>query len=194
MDIVNIGINDEKHEEDACLLLYDTYDNVCKKMENILPEFSASMDLSYEKQHKLTIWFNVLETICGILKLLVVPFVIYAFNRTVAIGALFLVGVLFVIGMFNNIISYFTEGTLFGEDYIKCVTGVTEKTYQWIAYDKIQYVDFYYNKLSKRCGVMHAKVHILAKSEETKLSLPYFSIDKGEKLRKYVIEKECNII
>ena len=187
VDIVNIGMGDENAEEDTCLIIYGDAITIQNNMKKILPEFNMESGLEYEPQPKKCIWKKISDVVFISLAIMIVAVISYYFNKTVAAVTMGLAGLVLVSYIPRAILSVKSEGISLENDHIKVVTGIIGRTFQWVEYKKIQYIEYDQNIIMKRMNFTDATIHILASSKESQLNLPYMKDEYGEQLRRKVL-------
>ena len=80
------------------------------------------------------------------------------------------------------------DGIGFGSKYMTTVYGRFGKTYKWIAYDKVQYVQLQQNIWTKKLGIVKGNVFVLASLKNRVQNLPYFSSEKAEVLKERILK------
>ena len=187
VDIVNIGMGDENAEEDTCLLIYGDAFTIQNNMKKILPEFTMESGLNYEPQPKKCIWKKISDVVFLSLAIMIVAVIAYYFNKTVSAVTMGIAGLVLAIYIPRAIISIKSEGITLENEHLKVVTGIIGRTFQWVEYKKIQYIEYDQNIIMKRMKFTDATIHILASSTESQLNLPYMKDESGEKLRRKVL-------
>ena len=118
---------------------------------------------------------------------MIVAVIAYYFNKTVSAVTMGIAGLVLAIYIPRAIISIKSEGITLENEHLKVVTGIIGRTFQWVEYKKIQYIEYDQNIIMKRMKFTDATIHILASSTESQLNLPYMKDESGEKLRRKIL-------
>ena len=182
LEIINVGVNDENSEA-AFLILYAKKGQFDELLERVLPEFTSSTDENIKLQPKsvwkvktvgLAFWTIIFAVSLIVLKLLKLPF-----TPTVCFlaGAVAVYIMIVMIYIFN----YKTEGICVGEDFLGASSGIFFKSTTLLKYDKIQYMDLRQGPISRKLGLTHGYIYILAAMLNRVCTFGYFAEEDIEK-------------
>lgn len=182
-EIVNVGMGDEKEEQNSFLILYATEEKMREQLELLLPEFALTADQKVERL-PASVWAAW-----------AVPGVIYAAvacssaavctvfmeEHTVLIwlGAAGLI-VLLLIGM---VLKYLTDGSGSDGTFLKLCHGYFGRDYISVRYSQIQYMEIKQNFVARAFGMRKGKIHLLASAANTAHGIPYFKGNEDERIR-----------
>lgn len=192
VDIVNVGIGDDDKEKNSFLLLYDTKENILDKLSKLLPEYDIEPTLNYEKQPKVCIGLLAVERVMYMLTWIIAPAIAYILSKDIGRYTFILWAVLMVCAIINGIIDAFTQGISIEDKYIKIVSGLFERSFTWIAYDKVEILKINSNLISRKYGIVCGEIRILAATLKTVYTIPYMKSDNAHILRKKVLEQINN--
>ena len=83
---------------------------------------------------------------------------------------------------------YHTAGSCFSEEEMVLVKGYFSKTYCFVPYKKIQYVELKQNLPAKFVKLQKGEIHLLASARNRIQNLPYFPEKDGEVIKKRIIQ------
>ena len=189
VDMVNIGLGDDSDEKDSFLLLYDTEENIIRKLKAILPEFDFANDLKFNKQPKGTLAYKLMKRVVITLLLAIVPAILFYINNTAFYISAAIVGIIFIFSCIGAIFSSRVEGLSIEDECVKIVRGYITREFKWIKYDKIEYIELEDNVYLRHKGINEGNIYILADNTERFVDLPYMTTKDGEKLRNKVIDQ-----
>ena len=187
-EIINIGMGDDAAEAEAFLFPYCKKESVKVRLKQLLPEFEHTVQMEYEKQPKETwiawLWpvflyflFAVFATVAGVMYMPKYSKWMLTGAALVSLWALLLV-----------IAYYRTAGSRFGEEELLLVQGYFRKTYCFLPYRKIQYVELKQNFPAKMVRLQKGEIHLLASARNRIQNLPYFPEEDGEIIKERIIE------
>lgn len=183
LEIINVGVNDENSEA-AYLVLYAKKEKFDQLLNRVLPEFSSTTDENIKMQPKkvwrvkafgLGCWTTVFVAALVLLKSLKLPFVPTVCFSSGAIA-------LFLMILVTYILNFKTEGLCVGEDFLGASSGVFFKNTTLLKYDKIQYLDLKQGPISKKLGLSHGYIFILAALTNRICTFGYFCQEDIEKI------------
>lgn len=185
VELVNVGVNDEKGESGNRLILASTKEEMEEKLKNLLPEFAHFSIESIEKQPKTALNVQGARLIVfGIISLVVFG-IVYVVGDMQSLGFIFCGGgliLLFLILIINMFVGYYTKGVYMGEDYLLIAKGIYKRQITYVDYKKIQYTTINSSLLASRYKLAKAKVYILAGSVDKEKVIPYVNEVYMEKL------------
>ena len=188
-EIVNVGMGDEKEEQNSFLILYSTEKRLKEQLELLLPEFAPTAEQKTERLPGAvwTAWSlpgMIYVLVVGILAALCTA-VIPEYRLFIWLGAAALILTVFI-GM---ILKYITDGSGADETFLKLCHGYFGKSYISIQYDKIQYLEIKQNFIAKACGIQKGEIHLLASSGDASHGIPYYKGDMHERIRQGMLER-----
>ena len=71
--------------------------------------------------------------------------------------------------------------------YLKIAGGYFAMQYLTVRYRNIQYVEFSQNFIARAFGIKKGEIHLLASSANTTHTIPYFSGDKDEFIKRKML-------
>lgn len=189
VEVVNVGMNDDKQEAQAFLLPYCSREVLLQRIQKLLPEFADCLQMKAERQPK-SIWIVWLWP--AFLYLLFVGAILFGVielwpKATWIVGSVLSVVSLAIVAV--TIVSYMTEGTKFGDKILMVVDGSFSRKFVFVQYDKIQYVSLNQTFLAKRFGVQMGIGYLLASSKNRILRIPFFMENKTEILKMKLLQK-----
>lgn len=188
VDIVNVGMGDDKDEKESFLLLYDTEENIFNKLADLLPEFDMEPNLRYTKQPKGALKYKLIYTVAMTILWMIIPFGIGIFAPETGLYVAVGIGVISLLTIIGNIISMFTQGVSIEDKYIKLVSGTLERSYTWIGYDKVEILKLQTNKLANNYGITKGCIYILAQLLHSTYIIPFMSNETAAKLKEKVFK------
>ena len=187
-EIINIGMGDDAAEAEAFLFPYCKKESVKVRLKQLLPELEHTVQMEYEKQPKeawiawlwpsfLYLLFAVFATVAGVMYMPKYSKWMLTGAALVSLWALLLV-----------IAYYRTAGSRFGEEELLLVQGYFRKTYCFLSYRKIQYVELKQNFPAKLVRLQKGEIHLLASARNRIQNLPYFPEEDGEIIKERIIQ------
>lgn len=187
-EIINIGMGDDAAEAEAFLFPYCKKESVKVRLKQLLPELEYTVQMEYEKQPKeawiawlwpsfLYLLFAVFATVAGVMYMPKYSKWMLTGAALVSLWALLLV-----------IAYYRTAGSRFGEEELLLVQGYFRKTYCFLPYRKIQYVELKQNFPAKLVRLQKGEIHLLASARNRIQNLPYFPEEDGEIIKERIIQ------
>lgn len=183
-EIINIGMGDEEEEKNSFLVLYGTKKQLKEQIGLLLPEFLDTVEQEVDKVPRST-W--VVWTIPFFIYLLVVcgagAFAASLLERYTLLiwgGAAGLI----LLALLGMILSYLSDGTGIGEDFLKVSNGFFGRTYMAVPYEKIQHVEWRQNIIARELGIQKGQVHLLASESKDVHDIPYFNREAEDKVRR----------
>lgn len=186
-EIINIGMGDDKEENQSFLLPYCKKNALREDLKKLLPEFADVIEEPVAKQTKET-WLAWSVSI-----------LLYFFIA--AAGSFFatkqfpeygnwIVGIVAAISIWAGlmlVLSFFLESCTASSRHIILVRGCIQRTLCYIPYQKIQYIRLKQNYAARRVGIQRGTVFLLASSTHRSQNLPYFKEEKAESIKKSMI-------
>ncbi len=83
---------------------------------------------------------------------------------------------------------YHTAGSRLGKEELILVQGYFRKTYCFLPYRKIQYVELKQNIPAKLVRLQKGEIHLLASARNRIQNLPYFPEKDGEVIKERIIQ------
>lgn len=189
VELINVGMGDEKQEESSFLLLYDSLEQIREYLKLLLPEFELEEGVKCEKQPLSAFWVRLLGSAWYLILWVGVILFFAEFAKSFLIPVCVYGGALLVIWWLIIGLSMWNDGITLGNHYMKTAYGRFGTTYKWIAYDKIQYIQLNQNMIAKKLGIAKGNVYVLASMANRVHNLPYFSQDKSEQLKNKILER-----
>lgn len=190
MELVNVGMGDENQEESSFLLWFNSLEQIREYLNILLPEFEtweANQKITCEKQPLSSIFVKLFSTVWYILLLAGLIWFFNEFEKNVVLPVCIYGGALLVIMWLNILLSMLNDGVSFGSKYMITIYGRFGKTYKWIAYDKVQYVQLKQNIWMKKLGIIKGNVFVLASLKNRVQNLPFFSTKNVELLKERML-------
>ncbi|OKZ63259.1 MAG: hypothetical protein BHW05_07130 [Clostridium sp. 42_12] len=198
VDIINIGMGDEK-EENTRLLLSIPEKHLPELLHRLLPEFDAyftESDTAPIRPPK-AIW---LKKIIDSAKLLVFLAIGWALMITVfgvtglpavlgCIGSFMLAMLIYLIGCYGT---YKANKLQLRENYIAITNGMFASSTQFIDYHKIQYIELQQTPVERLLHLQHGIVYILAGAMNSFTSIPCFAKEQIDPIVQLFLEDSCN--
>lgn len=188
VEVVNVGMNDDEKEVQGFLLPYGSKKLLRERVQTLLPEFSDCLELEMERQPKgiwvVWLWpvFIYILIMSGVL-FAVAEFVPNVFSIACA-GAVALSIGFFIV----KLMSYYTKGTKFNEEFFVAATGSFSRKYVYVKYTNIQYISLKQSFLAKRFGIQKGIVMLLASATNQAQEIPYFSEKEIENMKEQLLK------
>jgi len=188
VEIVNVGMGDEKNES-SLILLSDTKENIQEKLQLILPEYKDILIPNLEKQNKLYFVHKIpLVLVAAILFIGAIVFRNSFPEKVLGYSYLISTGLILVLIILGCILGYFAAGIYISKDCIIVSSGIFTKVYRMINYDKIQKISLNEGIISKFTKQSKVMVFINGKISERIITLPLITNDKFVGISERVIE------
>lgn len=190
VELVNVGMGDENQEESSFLLWFNSLEQIREYLNILLPEFEmweANQKITCEKQPLSSIFVKLFSTVWYILLLAGLIWFFNEFEKNFVLPVCIYGGALLVIMWLNILLSMLNDGVSFGSKYMITIYGRFGKTYKWIAYDKVQYVQLKQNIWMKKLGIIKGNVFVLASLKNRVQNLPFFSTKNVELLKERML-------
>lgn len=198
VDIINIGMGDEK-EENTRLLLSIPEKHLPELLHRLLPEFDAyftESDTAPIRPPKAIWW----KKIIGSAKLLVFLAIGWTLMITVfgvtglpavlgCIGSFVLAMLIYLIGCYGT---YKANKLQLRENYIAITNGMFASSTQFIDYHKIQYIELQQTPVERLLHLQHGIVYILAGAMNSFTSIPCFAKEQIDPIVQLFLEDSCN--
>lgn len=186
-EIVNVGMGDDKEEQNSFLVLYRSKSQLEETIRILLPEFSGALQEEV-KPMPASCW--AARTPAALLYCVVVVCAAWAaagyvpkYSPAVWAGAALLV-VFACIGMF---LSFLTCGTGIGTEFLVVTNGYFGCTTLAVRYRNIQYAEIRQNFIARRFGIRKGNIHLLASSANVEHHVPYFKAEMEEKFARNML-------
>lgn len=198
VDIINIGMGDEK-EENTRLLLSIPEKHLPELLHRLLPEFDAyftESDTAPIRPPKAIWW----KKIIGSAKLLVFLAIGWTLMITVfgvtglpavlgCIGSFVPAMLIYLIGCYGT---YKANKLQLRENYIAITNGMFASSTQFIDYHKIQYIELQQTPVERLLHLQHGIVYILAGAMNSFTSIPCFAKEQIDPIVQLFLEDSCN--
>ena len=198
VDIINIGMGDEK-EENTRLLLSIPEKHLPELLHRLLPEFDAYFTESDTAPicPPKAIWW---KKIIGSAKLLVFLAIGWTLLITVfgvtglpavlgCIGSFVLAMLIYLIGCYGT---YKANKLQLRENYIAVTSGMFASSTQFIDYHKIQYMELQQTPVERLLHLQHGIVYILAGTMNSFAGIPCFAKEQIDPIVQLFLEDSCN--
>lgn len=182
-EIVNVGMGDEKEEQNSFLIFYTTEEKLKEQLELLLPEFSPTADQTVEHL-PAAVWaaWAVPGGICAAVVCVsaaVCVLLMEEYTVLIWLGAAGMILIL-LIGM---VLKYLTDGSGGDGTFLKLCHGYFGKNYISVRYSQIQYMEIKQNFIAKAFGIRKGEIHLLASSANAAHVIPYFRGNEDERIR-----------
>ena len=179
LEIVNIGVGDEKNEG-SFLILTSKKEEFERVLSKVLPEFASSTDDEICRQPK-RVWKIIL--VKTVMLALMWGLMVYGITKLVMVKQVLIVTISCVLAIvvFIIIIAVFhflTVGMCVGEDYLGIAQGTFQKITTLIKYDKIQLVETKQGPMSRKMRLAQGKIYILASIKNRICPFAYFDLSQ----------------
>lgn len=198
VDIINIGMGDEK-EENTRLLLSIPEKHLPELLHRLLPEFDAyftESDTAPIRPPK-AIWRKKIIDSAKLLVFLAIGWtlMITVFGVTGlpavlgCIGSFVLAMLIYLIGCYGT---YKANKLQLCENYIAITNGMFASSTQFIDYHKIQYIELQQTPVERLLHLQHGIVYILAGAMNSFTSIPCFAKEQIDPIVQLFLEDSCN--
>lgn len=198
VDIINIGMGDEK-EENTRLLLSIPEKHLPELLHRLLPEFDAyftESDTAPIRPPKAIWWKKIIDSA----KLLVFLAIGWTLMITVfgvtglpavlgCIGSFVLAMLIYLIGCYGT---YKANKLQLRENYIAITNGMFASSTQFIDYHKIQYIELQQTPVERLLHLQHGIVYILAGAMNSFTSIPCFAKEQIDPIVQLFLEDSYN--
>ena len=198
VDIINIGMGDEK-EENTRLLLSIPEKHLPELLHRLLPEFDAyftESDTAPIRPPKAIWWKKIIDSA----KLLVFLAIGWTLMITVfgvtglpavlgCIGSFVLAMLIYLIGCYGT---YKANKLQLRENYIAITNGMFASSTQFIDYHKVQYIELQQTPVERLLHLQHGIVYILAGAMNSFTSIPCFAKEQIDPIVQLFLEDSCN--
>jgi len=189
VELINVGMGDNKEEEQSFFLMYDKAVCIKEEMKRLLPEFADCQKNQMQKQPE-SVWFVWMMPFLFFAALFFAGLfvVLEIFPESLTIMAPVAAGFLFlVIGL--AYCKYRTEGYALAEDYFGLCKGAIGKETIFVKYEKIQYLRAKQNFLAKYFHVLRTDLFLLASTANRLHEVPYMPEVLLEGLKEKILER-----
>lgn len=198
VDIINIGMGDEK-EENTRLLLSIPEKHLPELLHRLLPEFDAyftESDTAPIRPPKAIWWKKIIDS-ANLLVFLAIGWtlMITVFGVTGlpavlgCIGSFVLAMLIYLIGCYGT---YKANKLQLRENYIAITNGMFASSTQFIDYHKIQYIELQQTPVERLLHLQHGIVYILAGAMNSFTSIPCFAKEQIDPIVQLFLEDSCN--
>lgn len=198
VDIINIGMGDEK-EENTRLLLSIPEKHLPELLHRLLPEFDAyftESDTAPIRPPKAIWWKKIIDSA----KLLVFLAIGWTLMITVfgvtglpavlgCIGSFVLAMLIYLIGCYGT---YKANKLQLRENYIAITNGMFASSTQFIDYHKVQYIELQQTPVERLLHLQHGIVYILAGAMNSFTGIPCFAKEQIDPIVQLFLEDSCN--
>lgn len=196
-EIVNVGMGDEKEEQNSFLVLYCTKEKLRQQLELLLPEMAPAVDQKVKRQPGTTWAAWAFPFTVYVLAVLLAAAVGTVLTDGMAPSGvrLALAGIwggaalLIVAVIAGMILEYRTAGISAGENVLKLCRGYFGTHYIVVKYSNIQYADFSQSFLAKRWGIRKGQIHLLAAAGKSSYEIPYFADGLEENIKAGMLKR-----
>lgn len=188
-EIVNVGMGDDKDEQNSFLVLYSTKEQLRERLALLLPEFAETVDQKTERVPGAAwaAWLGPLAVCCAAAAacggVCAEIWPEYAFF--IWIGA----GVFLLLVLAGMLLKYRTDGVGADKNFLKLCHGYFGRNYISVKYRNIQYAEFRRSFIARACGIQKGEIHLLASSANAVHDIPYFKGDAAEKIRRGMLRR-----
>ncbi len=186
-EIVNVGMGDEKEEQNSFLVLYATEDKMAEQLELLLPEYADSAKQKVEPvpAGAWAVWSvpGILFAVCVFACAFLLSVVADEYRMAIWLCAASVLG-LTLLGM---ILWYASSGMGAGRDFLKLSCGYFGRRYISVRYENIQYAQVRQGIIARRLNISRGSIHLLASSANAKHIIPYFRAELAEQIRQRMI-------
>lgn len=188
VEIINIGLGDEKGEAQSTILLYSKKEKIKENLEKILPEFSDCINFNVKKQPKKVwfVWSFPFIIYTSVLCLYLI--FIHDFINEILLMSLFIVVAILLLIILSAFLNYKTYGIAINDEFLGISKGFFGKSLTFIKYYNIQYIDFIQNPIARYFNIQKGKVSILASTLNRFHSLPYFDIKYSDEIKEKLLK------
>ena len=187
-EIVNVGMGDDQEEQHSFLVLYCTEAKLKERLSCLLPEFASSVGQPVDRL-PASVW--AAWTVPAVIYILFVAagaFVCDALaGNEYRLYIWTAAAVLVVMLPAGMLLKYRTAGVGADDRYLKIAGGYFAKQYLTVRYRNIQYAEFSQNFIARACGIKKGEIHLLASTANTAHTIPYFSGDKDEFIKRKML-------
>ena len=185
MDCVGVG---DENNEIAQLTLSLPYDEVIKRVSQILPEYDINQISGVERISPKAFWHKlrglfILAILCAGFWVGAIVTAEGQMDATLVIIASTTMAVLFMWSAMVIFLQLKTEGSMFGEKHLVTVTGTFGKDIMVISYKKVQYASTNQSPMTKFTRLVLGHINILAAGAGSVKKVPYITEDKVEFLK-----------
>lgn len=182
-EIVNVGMDDEK-DSTAYFTFYSSKEKMMDVIEKIIPEFSEAVGIQINRQPK-SVWIMKIMMVLWIELFFAigVGISVYVFDMPLWLWAVFVLAAA-VVQIIYAAMSYITVGSSIQKNYLGLKSGAFGTHYTIIKFDKVQYVSFQQNIITKKLGIIKGRVNILASLGKMMHSIPYIPVERCEQIEK----------
>lgn len=189
-EIVNVGMGDEKEEQNSFLVLYSTEKKLKEQLELLLPEFAPTAEQKVERLPG-SVWAawalpGVIYALVVCISAAVCAVFMPKYRILIWLGAAGLI-LMVLIGM---VLKYKTDGSGADGGFLKLCHGYFGKNYISVRYTNIQYMEIKQNFIARAAGIRRGEIHLLASSANASHGIPYFKGNLHERIRQGMLERE----
>lgn len=187
VEIVNVGMGDDKGEEQSFLVLYCKKEQLKERVKTLLPEFHNVLEEPVKCQ-PASVWLAWLPGICilgGVLAagILAGTELLPEYSSQIQWGAA-AIAVFFLILLAAR---YATAGTRLEKEHLVLANGYFKKRVAYIRCSRIQYVQLEQNFAAKLLRIQKGTVYLLASTANKVQGIPYFREQESEGLKEKLL-------
>lgn len=199
VDLINVGIGDEKEESTRLLLsVNDKY--LGEVLHRVLPEFDEYFQTTpgaEDIRPPKAIWWKHGFGACKILAIAMIAFVVAAsfhlisgvftalyWGSAIAIICFYLIGCYF---------AYRADRLQLHRNYLAISSGIFAMTTQFVKYSKIQHMELMQGPLERGLNLQRGVIYILASLQQNMISIPAFDKNQMEPIVRLFLEDGKNL-
>lgn len=196
VDLINVGIGDEKEENTRLLLsVPDKY--LAEVMHRILPEFDEFFQINSKSEHirqPREIWWKHGFGACKILIAAMLIFVVIralialdGIVYAIYAGCVIAFICFYLLGCYG---SYLADGLWLHEKYLAVSSGIFAMTIQFVKYSKIQHMVLLQGPVERCFNLQRGTVYILASALKSIVNIPAFEKRQTESMARLFLESK----
>lgn len=182
-EIINIGMGDEEEEKNSFLVLYGTEKQLKEQIGLLLPEFLDTVEQKVDRMPKSAWAAWMVPFLIYLLMVCAAGAVVSGFLGKYTLLIWGCAAGLIVLVLAGMVLSYLSDGTGIGEDFLKVSNGFFGREYVAVPYEKIQYVGWKQNFIARGLGIQKGQIHLLASGSNDVQDVPYFNREAEDKVR-----------
>lgn len=187
VELINIGIGDDKEEKNSFFILYGKKKDVEKKIEKLLPEFAGAVQANMIKQPASVLAVKAFPLAFFEAALILATMVLLTFfgkYKVIVIAAAAFAGIFIPLLI---LLDYLTARLSVDEGLLRTVKGYFGKSLIAVKYDKIQYVELRQSLPARLCRIQKGSFSLLAAAGMRQHDIPYFRTDLEEKIKEKIL-------
>ena len=188
-EIVNVGMGDEKEEQNSFLILYTTEKKLKEQLELLLPEFAGTAEQKVARL-PVSVWAawavpGVIYSALVCASAAVCTAVMGEHELLIWLSAAGLILLLLIC----MALKYVTDGTGTDGTFLKLCHGYFGKNYISIRYQNIQYMEIKQNFIARAFDIRKGEIHLLASSANSAHDIPYFKGRADQQIRRGMLKR-----